>query len=150
MFDFRPTRPYSSSFNFFGNEDCNFYMNSGSAMICLLIIFVWAFCFSLLYMCTRCCVRNAICRKLSRYSHKNATLLYPVMKFFFEGYLELIIPSLVSLAAIIALLDAPDIWTWFETSSDLLNSVTTIVCFIICMIIPFMLRWLFSHSTSEL
>ena len=58
------------------------------------------------------------------------------MKFFFEGYLELIIPSLVSMAAIIAVLDAPDIQTWFMSPSDVINSVTTIICLIICMIIP--------------
>jgi hypothetical protein len=111
-------------------------MNSGSAMIALSIIFIWALFFGLLYQCTRCCAKNAYCRKCSRYSHKNSNLRYPVMKFFFEGYLELIIPSLISMAAIIAMLDAPDIQTWFLSPSDIINSVTTITVLIICMLIP--------------
>ena len=142
----RPTRPFSEKFDLFGTGDMNFLMNSGSIMMVSGLIVVWTLGFKLLYRCTLPYARDPYIRRVSMYAEKQMLFLYPVFKLVSEGYIDLVLPSTLGMVAILSMMDAPDIGSWFATTDDVVNSLCTFGVFIVCLVIPFFVQWLMSQG----
>jgi hypothetical protein len=144
------TRPFSENFDSFGNGDMLFLMNSGSTMIVLLIIFCWTPVMMMIHRVTRPFGRNLIMRNISMFAEGQVGLMYPLIKLFYEGYMELTIPAIMGTVAIFANMDAPSVGTWFGTNDDRLSSIATLLVFIIVISLPPFVQWLMNQGKNLL
>jgi len=97
------TPPFSLKLNFFGVGDMNFFMNSASIPIVFCLVFFNWLLWKTLSLIARNFYRFRCCRKLGMYVEPRITLRYGIFKIFSEGYIELVLASILGTLAILFL-----------------------------------------------
>ena len=103
-FKFKDTEAPSEKFAFFGVENSNFIMNSGSYFVIQIgLIFYYFGMFIINKMCTLCpSKKNA--RQIGMFVHQKSyckSLINSTIKLFLESYFDLVICTLINLFAFI-------------------------------------------------
>ena len=136
IFDFRPTLPYTENFDQFGTGDMNFFFNSGSIPIILVIIFInFLIMFFLLSMAVKR-YSNYRWRQVGMRASQDIDLRGSVLRVFYEGYPELFLAASLTCTAIASTIDAPGPSYWFLTRSDCINSVVAILSMLLLLAMP--------------
>ena len=63
-------------------------------------------------------------------------IIYPMIKILFTAYIELGVPVLLNTIAILSCMDAPTVYSWFQTGSDAFCSTLTLFLFSIIITLP--------------
>lgn len=98
----------------------------------------------------RCCYRCRCARGIGIRADRSGGAVYANVKLLTEAYIELTLSSMLNVLAIFAMIDAPDIGTWFSTPSDFISSTIALTIFTALCILPWFLRWLVKKYKERL
>ena len=141
FFEFRETRPYTDVFENFGTGDMNFFFNSGSVLLVILLMLLYFSLMKLVLWLTKDhATTSPMMRKVAILADRQSSLWYPLLKMMYEGAIELTMPATLGMIAILSSTDAPTMWCWFDNGEDAMCSFTTIAFFAAVLTMPFFLQ----------
>lgn len=137
---FKETAAIGEKWAFFGMDNSNFIMNSGSYFVIIVGLFVYMIVF---YTVNKICTLNAkspVARKIGMAIHEDSYwggFVMAVFKLFLESYFDLVICTSINLDAFTKSRDLTDFQEFFGTTSDIVCSLITITYTFMCLYFPF-------------
>lgn len=150
LFTFKPTPPYSPTFEQYEMGDMNFFMNSGSMMIIIFLVFLssmfWSIChyFALKYY------EIPFFRTMGIKAENNMELKKPMTKLFIETYIDFCVSAALNIYAIYSAPTYDDFIMNFNSFSDFLSSFVTITSFFFIFSLPIYISYIISTNFHKL